>query len=79
MAVQVQSAADAAVFRKYARIFADMQGFSRFYFVTHSPTDALSKEAVKLVGSELVLWDARQLARMATRVGLTGWLLDKAS
>lgn len=79
VAVQVKSKASSAVWRKHKKIYADMQGFSRFYFVTHSPDEQLRRDAATGDDGDFVLWDAQQLALMAIRVGLTGWLLDKAS
>lgn len=79
IAVQVKSTAGASIWRKYRDTYADMQGFTRFYFVTHSPDDRLRREASDADDADFVLWDAEQLALMAIRGGLTGWLLDKAS
>jgi hypothetical protein len=79
IAVQVKSKATASVWKKYRDRYADMQGFSRFYFVTHSPDGRLRDEATNADDADFILWDAEQLALMAIRGGLTGWLLDKAS
>lgn len=53
--------------------------FSRFYFVTHSPSDSLRKEAEAVDDPGFIFWGADQLASQAVRGGLTGWLLDKAA
>jgi hypothetical protein len=79
IAVQVKSKAGAAVWRTYREKYADMRGFSRFYFVTHSPDKTLRKEAAAADDPAFVLWDVEHLAAQAVRGGLTGWLLDKAS
>lgn len=79
IAVQVKSRANGAVWRAYRDTYADMRGFSRFYFVTHSPTANLRREAALADDPAFVLWDVEQLARQAVRGGLTGWLLDKAA
>ena len=79
IAVQVKSKAGAAVWRAYREKYADMRGFSRFYFVTHSPDKNLRKEAAAADDPDFVLWDVERLAAQAVRGGLTGWLLDKAS
>ena len=79
IAVQVKSKASAAVWKTYREKYADMRGFSRFYFVTHSPDKNLRKEAAAADDPAFVLWDVEQLAAQAVRGGLTGWLLDKAS
>ena len=79
VAVQVKSKASAAVWRAYREKYADMRGFSRFYFVTHSPNEDLRKEAEAADDPDFVLWDVERLAAQAVRGGLTGWLLDKAA
>lgn len=79
IAVQVKSRATADVWRAYREKYADMRGFSRFYFVTHSPNERLRKEAIEGDDPAFILWDADKLAWHAIRGGLTGWLLDKAS
>ncbi len=79
VAVQVKSKATAAVWRAYREKYADMRGFSRFYFVTHSPDKELRKEAAAADDPDFVLWDVERLAAQAVRGGLTGWLLDKAA
>jgi hypothetical protein len=76
--VQVKSAASLAVWRAYQQKYADMRGFSRFYFVTHSANAALQQAASKNEDPTFVLWGVEQLAAQAIRGGLTGWLLDKA-
>lgn len=79
IAVQVKSKANAAVWRAYREKYADMRGFSRFYFVTHSPTTDLRREAEVSDDPAFILWDVEQLSGQAVRGGLTGWLLDKAA
>ncbi len=79
VAVQVKSKASLAVFRDYQSKFADMRGFSRFYFVTHSPDRSLADSAANGSDPNFVFWGAEQLARQSARNGLAGWLLDKAS
>ena len=77
--VQVKSKATPAVWRAYREKFADMRGFTRFYFVTHSPDPGLIGEAEKGEDESFIFWGAEQLASQAVRGGLTGWLLDKAA
>lgn len=79
IAVQVKSRANAALWREYRQKYADMRGFSRFYFVTHSPSVDLRLESARADDQSFILWDAQALASQAIRGGLTGWLLDKAS
>ena len=79
VAVQVKSKASADVWRSYREKYTDMRGFSRFYFVTHSPSESLRKEAEAADDPSFIFWGADQLASQAVRGGLTGWLLDKAA
>ncbi|MBK6591889.1 MAG: hypothetical protein IPG23_03605 [Burkholderiales bacterium] len=79
IAVQVKSKAKAAVWRAYREKYADMRGFSRFYFVTHSPDEDLRKAVEAADDQDFVFWGVDQLASQVVRGGLTGWLLDKAA
>ena len=79
IAVQVKSSAKADVWRAYREKYADMRGYSRFYFVTQSPSGALRTEAAAADDLDFILWDVGHLASQAVRGGLTGWLLDKAA
>ena len=79
IAVQVKSAADITVWRDYKSRLSELSGFSRLYFVSHTPALALVQEANKGQEEKIVLWDAKELASQALRSGLTGWLMDKAS
>ena len=78
IAVQVKSKATGAVYRKYRDKYADMRGFSRFYFVTHSPDNDLSNEAALASDPSFVLWGPEKITQLAVNSGLTGWLMDKA-
>jgi len=79
VAVQVKSSASTDDWRSYREKYADMRGYSRFYFVTHSPTSALLQAANIADDPGFLLWDVEKIAWHAVRGGLTGWLLDKAA
>jgi hypothetical protein len=79
IAIQVKSKASASVYRSYQAKFADMSGFSRFYFVTHSPDASLKVISSEVNDGSFVFWGAEQLAQQAARNGLIGWLIDRAS
>lgn len=79
VAVQVKSKSSLSVFRDYQKRFQDMQGFSRFYFVTHSPDRALATISKESEDGVFITWDATDLASLAVRNGLVGWLVDRAS
>lgn len=78
-AVQVKSAASVAVWNEYREIAEAMNGYSGFYFVTHSPDKALREAAKTQAASQYIYWDAEKLAEQVIRSGLTGWVLDKAA
>lgn len=78
IAVQVKSKATKQLYEKYAEIYSEMRGFTRFYFVAHSPDDALERAAREVDDDNFVFWGDRDLARQVVRSGLTGWLMDKA-
>lgn len=80
VAVQVKSKASVKTFDVYKNKFADTSGFSRFYFVTHSPDSSLSKLASEQKNNDsFIFWGVDQLAELAVRNGLVGWLIDRAS
>jgi len=79
IAIQVKSKASATVYRSYQDKFSDMRGFSRFYFVTHSPDPSLKAISSEPNDGTFVFWGAEELAQQATRNGLIGWLIDRAS
>ena len=79
IAVQVKSAASMAVWNEYREISQAMEGYTRFYFVTHSPNKALREAEKPHATSQYVYWDAEELTRQVIRSGLTGWVLDKAA
>ncbi len=77
--IQVKSKASLSLYRSYQAKFADMKGFSRFYFVTHSPEKSIQRNLVGTSDNSFVFWGVEQLAQQAARNGLIGWLIDKAS
>lgn len=79
IAVQVKSKASASVYRSYQDKFADMRGFSHFYFVTHSPDASLKSLAEVSTDGSFIFWGPEKLALQAVRNGLVGWLIDRAS
>jgi len=79
IAVQVKSRASLATFVHYQERFALMGGFSRFYFVTHSPDPRLVHAAAVASDPSFVFWGIEELAEQAVRHGLLGWLIDRAS
>jgi hypothetical protein len=78
IAVQVKSRASKQLYSDYRAKFVDTRGYSRFYFVTHSPDEQLT-QMDKQNDDNFEFWGPRQLAEHSARNGLVGWLLDKAS
>lgn len=70
---------EACVSGNWSEVERTARGFSPFYFVTHSPNEALRNEAMAADNPAFILWDVERLAAQAVRGGLTGWLLDKAA
>jgi len=79
IAVQVKSVADSVIWKNYKERLSELGGFSRFYFVSHSPAPGLLQLIKAEQDHNFVLWDANKLAAQTVRGGLTCWLLDKAS
>jgi hypothetical protein len=72
--VQVKAKADLAQFENYQRHFEDMQGYSRFYFVVHTPS--FDREHVTMPENS-ELWLPEDIARLAVKYGLAEWIIDK--
>lgn len=79
IAVQVKSTANLSTYLSYKEKFVDMKGFSKFYFVTHSPSKDLVAYSKKNGDKSFILWDCPTLSFQAVRNGLVGWLIDRAS
>ncbi len=72
--VQIKSQANLATFNEYKKQFEDMQGFSRFYFIVHSPASDL-EDIIEDDEFELIL--PHKITQWALKYGLVEWLLDK--
>ena len=79
VAVQVKSTANVGTYNSYKEKFSDMSGFSKFYFVTHSPNKTLKSLVLDSSDSEFLFWGVEELSRQSVRNGLVGWLIDRAS
>jgi hypothetical protein len=79
IAVQVKAETRVSEWNAYRQKYADMRGFSRFYFVTPSARAELLEAVRQSDDASYVFWGIDQIAAQAVRGGLTGWLLDKAS
>lgn len=79
IAIQVKSKASASTYNSYQNIFSDMSGYSKFYFVTHSPDLSLELTTSTANDGNFVFWGPLELAQQAARSGLIEWLIDKAS
>ncbi len=77
-AVQVKSRANLAEFESYQREFADMQGYTRLYFVVHTPARNLAQTKVKTT-EDIRLWLPQEVAHWAVKYGLADWIISKAS
>ena len=72
--VQVKSKANLAEFEEYQRTFTDMQGYTRLYFIVHSPTNDLRKAETL---EDLKLWLPEDIAWRVVKYGLAEWIIDK--
>jgi hypothetical protein len=74
--VQVKSKAGLAEFQDYQQRFGEMQGYTRLYFVVHTPLgDFENPEA----DDNIALWLPKDIARWAVKYGLADWIITKAS
>lgn len=79
IAVQVKSRANVGTYEAYKEKFSDMSGFSKFYFVTHSPNKTLDTLIETTTDEDFIFWGVEELSRQSVRNGLVGWLIDRAS
>jgi hypothetical protein len=77
--VQVKSRAGLAEFEDYQQRFADMQGYTRLYFVVHTPSRDLEDLAQSKIPKDIELWLPQDIAHRAVMYGLTDWIITKAS
>lgn len=71
--VQVKSQTSAATFRKLVAALDNSQGYSRMFFVYHTPADAFENDAADRV----TVWSRYEIAGQAIRAGLVDWLLAR--
>jgi hypothetical protein len=79
IAIQLKSRATLDGYEDYRHRFSDMRGYTRFYFVTHSPGRDLEQTAIAEEDASFIYWGPQQIAQLVARNGLAGWLIDKAS
>ena len=73
--VQIKAKANAKQFQMYIKKrLMNMQGFSRSYFVVHTPIDDLKKHE----SEDVKLLLPADIGRLATRYCLAPWIIDKA-
>lgn len=71
--VQVKSSANQAAYDDYLARFEADGTYDRFYFVCHSPTEAISSGA----RPRAHVWSGAALAEVAVDAGLIDWLIEK--
>jgi hypothetical protein len=73
--VQIKSAADQSVFADYLERFAADPGYSRMFFVCHSPRGQF---ATPWTNKPVHIWAGEAIAQKAIAAGLLDWLVEKA-
>jgi hypothetical protein len=73
--VQVKSRAGPEQFERFKEDTSDTAGYSRYYFVVHSPIGNLSKAQAT---DTYKLWLPGDIARLTLRYGLADWVVGKA-
>ncbi len=77
-AVQIKSKANLEEFESYQQKFADMQGYTRLYFVVHTPSNDLA-QAEDGSTEEVELLLPKDIAHLAVKYGLADWIIAKVS
>ena len=75
-AVQVKSAATQNILDRYIDLVDEAGIFSRFFFICHSPKGEIAPPPDR---GDVHVWSGSGLATTALRLGLTDWIIDKAS
>jgi hypothetical protein len=73
--VQVKSQTTRQTFREVVEALDDLEGYSRMFFVYHTPAEAFENDAADRV----TVWHRYEIARQAVRAGLTDWILSRTT
>jgi len=75
---QVKSTSDLREYLQYEKRFEDMEqgGYSRFFFIVHSPEPALENHTP--ASGDIRIVGPKEIARLSLEYGLVEWLLTKA-
>ncbi len=73
--VQVKSQTNQVTFQQLVGAFAKMAGYSRMFFVYHSPAQKFTNDA----GDRVVAWYRYEIAKQAIAAGLVNWILDRTT
>jgi hypothetical protein len=71
--VQVKSQTNRMIFRNLVNALDNSQGYSRMFFVYHTPPEAFENPAADRV----TVWPRYEVARQAVRAGLSDWILSR--
>ncbi len=73
--VQVKSQTNFSTFTSLVEALDNSSGYSRLFFVYHTPPHALHNDAVDRV----TVWHRYEIARQAIRAGLVEWVLARTT
>jgi hypothetical protein len=73
--VQVKSQTNRTTFRNLADALDNSQGYSRMFFVYHTPAEPFENTAADRV----TVWHRYEIARQAVRAGLIDWILSRTT
>jgi Restriction endonuclease len=73
--VQVKSQTNRSTFRKLVEVLDNSHGYSRMFFVYHTPAEAFDNNAVDRV----TVWHRYEIARQTIRAGLVDWILSRTT
>jgi len=77
--VQIKSTATRGLYDQVQHTLHQYPDYDRRILVCHSPDASLDSIPREALRGELELWDQHRLADQALRMGLVGWLADKAA
>ena len=76
--VQVKSQSDLRTFKEYDKRLMSMDGYDKHFFVTHSPTNDLTRFIESGATTSIQVWDSKKLAELSINAGLIDWIIKVA-
>ncbi len=74
--IQIKSLSNLKEFELYLTEFKEMEDFSQFFYIVHSPTEDLQQYTVNEDNVQLIFLD--EISRLVVQYGLVDWIIKKS-